>query len=90
MLVQVYLTVEEGMDHVSVSTARPLHYKPQEGRRGLILRADIPVPDIERVDGILRIKSSMVKVLEFVPGVEEIEKSTAEDSGVLGTEKRLA
>lgn len=66
MLVQVYLTVEEGMDHVGVSTVRPVDYKPKPGRRGMVLRADIPVPDLEKVDGVLRLNGKEVAMIDFI------------------------
>jgi hypothetical protein len=65
MLVQVYLTVEEGADRVWVSTVRPVGYKPKPGRRGMVLRADIPVPDLERVDGVLRLQGKQIAMIDF-------------------------
>jgi hypothetical protein len=70
MLVQVYLTVEEGMEGVDVSTTMPVDYKPREGHRGMVLRADIPIPDIARVDGVIRLNSTDVVMMDFVPDVK--------------------
>jgi hypothetical protein len=55
MLLRVYLIIEEGEDRVYVQTSFPAWYKAPAGRSHRVMAVDVPLPDVELVDRVIRI-----------------------------------
>ena len=56
MIQSVYLIAQQGMDRVLVQTSPPTEYQRASASR--IYRADIELPEIAAVDGLITVKSS--------------------------------
>ena len=59
MNLRIYLIVEEGADRVFVQTSHPKWYSGS----GRVLSVDVPLPDVERVNG--RITLTLDHVVEM-------------------------
>jgi hypothetical protein len=63
MQLRIYLIVEEGADRVYVSTTYPATYARPVNRASQILAVDVPLPEVDRVDGRITLPPSAMCVM---------------------------
>jgi hypothetical protein len=61
MNLRIYLIVEPGSDRVFVQSTYPVSYRNPQAK---VLAVDVPLPGIEKVDGVITLTPDFVTVID--------------------------